>query len=179
MPNNTLTSGYASHIGQLFWDQDLITKVEATSPYNTNTVAITKNADDRVIRDEVSNTDSDPFLSYVYLGEDVSDGLFGWVTIGINTSASYSPNYSFEYTEEGGETADSGSTGTNGGGGVMPGSMVPGGVNGTFSNATASATGSTASATGITTSTTVTASSGSISTTSATSGTVSSSSSSS
>lgn len=38
LPNNTLTGGTAAHVGQLFWDQDLITAVEATYPYNTNNI---------------------------------------------------------------------------------------------------------------------------------------------
>ncbi|KAJ5654742.1 hypothetical protein N7490_001745 [Penicillium lividum] len=32
LANNTITGGHISHIGQLFFDQDLITKVEATHP---------------------------------------------------------------------------------------------------------------------------------------------------
>lgn len=160
LSNNTLTSGYAAHIGQLFWDQDLINAVEATYPYNTNTIDITENADDRVVANEVTDTTSDPFFNYVYLGDSLDDGLFGWVTIGINLSATYSPNYSFEYTDDGGvalgETV--GSDNVNGGG---DGSMgdAPGGMNGTagFPNSTGipSTSGSTSaslSSTGQTTS---------------------------
>jgi hypothetical protein len=146
LPNNTLTSGYAAHIGQAFWDQDIINEIEATAPYSSNTVAITENADDRVVGNEVTNTDSDPFFNYVYLGDSVEDGLFGWITIGINTSASYTPTYSFEYTEEGGvAVGDSSGAGGAGGGGGMTGGP-PGGT-GTFGNATASMTGTTSSTT--------------------------------
>ncbi|KAH8891719.1 aromatic compound dioxygenase, partial [Thozetella sp. PMI_491] len=102
LPNNTLVAGVASHIGQIFWDQDLVYQVEATAPYNTNTIDLTLNADDHVVSDETENSDSDPFLNYVLLGDSVEDGLFGWVTIGINTSATYTPTYSFEYTGDGG-----------------------------------------------------------------------------
>ncbi|KAH8653449.1 Intradiol ring-cleavage dioxygenase [Xylariales sp. PMI_506] len=156
LPNNTLTSGYAAHIGQVFWDQDLIYDVEATSPYNENTITITENADDRVIGGEVSDTDSDPFFSYVYLGDSLADGLFGWLTVGINTSATYAPNYSFEYTEDGGVALSEqvGTDNIDGGGGPMTGS--PGG----FPNGTAAATAATTTAT-TTTTTTGEASSGS------------------
>ncbi|KAH7177051.1 Intradiol ring-cleavage dioxygenase [Dactylonectria macrodidyma] len=120
LPNNTITSGYVAHIGQLFWDQDLINEVEATYPYNLNNISITENADDRVVSGEVSDTTSDPFFNYVYLGEDLDDGLFGWVTIGVNTSASYEPTYSYTYGANGGTEvsgdSDSGSPqGTPGG----------------------------------------------------------------
>lgn len=115
--NNTLTSGTAAHIGQLFWDQDLVYEVEATSPYNTNSIAITTNAEDRVVGDETTDTDSDPFFNYVYIGDSVEDGLFGWVTIGINTTAVYEPTYSFEYTADGGVAVDGGNGGGPGAGG--------------------------------------------------------------
>lgn len=32
LPNNTLTGGTYGHVGQLFWDQDIIDTVEATAP---------------------------------------------------------------------------------------------------------------------------------------------------
>lgn len=31
----------------------------------------------------------DPFPEYVYLGEEVTDGLMAWIQIGVNTSANY------------------------------------------------------------------------------------------
>lgn len=107
LPNGTLTGGTAAHVGQLFWDQDLIYAVEATYPYNTNNITITTNVDDRVFQVETNDTTSDPVFEYTYLGEDLSDGIFGWVTIVVNTSAIYDPNYSFVLTADGG-VAESG-----------------------------------------------------------------------
>jgi len=181
LPNNTLTGGTVGHVGQIFWDQDLIDAVEATYPYNTNTVAITQNADDRVFATETATT-SDPVIEDVMLGDDLSDGLFGksrilrsvlplvqmfgewgfqllrfpskihqnytnsessagWVTIAVNVSATYDPNYSYVYTASGGAassggttTVDGGSgTGTMGGGnstgnGTMPSGSAPSGA---------------------------------------------------
>lgn len=106
LPNNTLTGGTVGHVGQLFWDQDLVDQVEATYPYNTNNITQTTNAEDRVFADETLTT-SDPVLEYVMLGDSLSDGLFGWVTIAVNVSATYDPNYSFVYTASGG-VAESG-----------------------------------------------------------------------
>ncbi|GAW02906.1 extracellular dioxygenase [Lentinula edodes] len=101
LSNNTLSGGTVPHVGQVFWDQDLINDVEATYPYNTNTIVITENVDDRVFSTETEDTTSDPVLEYVYLGSNLSDGLFAWVTIAVNTSATYDPNYSFVWTSDG------------------------------------------------------------------------------
>lgn len=79
------------HIGQFFWDQSLIDTVEATSPYNTNTQPLTRNVADRVFgQQETQGTTSDPVFNYVYFSDDLSDGLFTWLVVGINPSAEYS-----------------------------------------------------------------------------------------
>jgi protocatechuate 3,4-dioxygenase beta subunit len=126
LPNNTLTGGTVGHIGQIFWDQDLIDEVEATYPYNTNTVAITENASDRVFADETETT-SDPVIEYVLLGDDLSDGIFGWVTIAVNVSATYDPNYSFVYTASGGVSESGGTTSVDGGTGTTGMTGTPSG----------------------------------------------------
>ncbi|KAL4889535.1 Intradiol ring-cleavage dioxygenase [Aspergillus ambiguus] len=127
LANNTLSGGTVPHIGQLFWDQDLINAVEATSPYNTNDVTLTTNDEDRVFSDETAGTTSDPVINYVYLGDDLSDGLLGWVTIAVNQSATYSPAYSYEWTSSG-SVAVSGHSGDSvNGGGAMPSGGSPSG----------------------------------------------------
>ncbi|KAF2137393.1 uncharacterized protein K452DRAFT_321813 [Aplosporella prunicola CBS 121167] len=122
LPNNTLTGGNAAHIGQIFWDQDLIYEIEATAPYNTNDVDITTNAEDHVVIAETENSDSDPFLEYVYLGDSLEEGLFAWITVAVNTSASYETSYSFEYTEDGGVAVDNGNSFSPGDGAAPSGS---------------------------------------------------------
>lgn len=91
LANGTISGGSVSHIGQLFWDQSLIDEVEEVSPYNTNTNSITTNAEDSVLGEqETEDSDSDPVFNYVYFnGEDVTDGLFTWIQIGVNASATY------------------------------------------------------------------------------------------
>lgn len=121
LPNNTISGGTMAHIGQLFWDQDLIYEIEATSPYSENTVSITTNEDDRVFSDETSGSTSDPVLSYVRLGDSLSDGLFGWITIAVNRTATYDPNYSFVYTSDGGIAQSGGGTDNINGGGPSGG----------------------------------------------------------
>ncbi len=57
--------------GQIFFNQDLISSVEATSPYNTNIIGITTNSMDQVFVLGFGST----ILEYLYLGDDISDGL--------------------------------------------------------------------------------------------------------
>lgn len=77
----------------------------------------------------------------MYIGDDLSDGLFGWVTIAVNTSATYDPNYSFVYTESGG-IAESGGSSTTGGDGASGGNGTA--PSGSFSGAIPSDTATVA-----------------------------------
>lgn len=86
-PNNTISTGAVSHIGQLFWSTELINAVEATAPYNTNTVAFTTNDEDMWSIVQAEN-DYDPFPEFMYLdANDITKGLLAWIQIGINTTA--------------------------------------------------------------------------------------------
>ncbi|ETS75766.1 hypothetical protein PFICI_12710 [Pestalotiopsis fici W106-1] len=87
--NATYTDGVATHVGQLFFDQGLISAVEASAPYTDNTAAITENVDDDIAQ-SASTADYDPFMDYALLGNTQSDGILAWITIGINTTANYS-----------------------------------------------------------------------------------------
>ncbi|KAH8587767.1 Intradiol ring-cleavage dioxygenase [Bisporella sp. PMI_857] len=101
LPNGTYTGGTIAHIGQLFFDQDLITEVNLLPPYVDNAIAITENVNDRVVAVEVEN-DADPFFNYVLLGDTVADGLFMWISMGVDTTASYSYSAAAELTSAGG-----------------------------------------------------------------------------
>lgn len=83
--NGTYGGGYVSHVGQLFFDQDLISLVEATSPYSTNTQEVTTNADDAIFSEEADS--SDPVVEYSLLGDDASSGIFGWISFGIDLTS--------------------------------------------------------------------------------------------
>ncbi|GAB9473813.1 hypothetical protein Gpo141_00010959 [Globisporangium polare] len=87
LANKTYVSSKAASVGQIFFDQDLITKVEATSAYSVNKQPVTKNADDTIFASS-SATNFDPVVNYVLLGSTVEDGIFGWISIGIDKSAS-------------------------------------------------------------------------------------------
>lgn len=76
----------ALHIGQLFFDQDLLTAVAAVSPYSNNTQTVTENSADSILAESAVEGASDPFFEYVYLGDDIEDGIYAWVTVGITTN---------------------------------------------------------------------------------------------
>ncbi|KAL0938629.1 GPI anchored protein [Colletotrichum truncatum] len=128
MPNGTISVWDApvSHIGQLFWPESLRSAVEELAPYNTNTQSVTSNAEDMwsVLQADASY---DPFPQFVYLSNDLQDGLFAWIQIGVNASADYTDDdyYSIAgYIDENGGHSSGTSFGGGGGG-------APGGGNGT------------------------------------------------
>ncbi|KAI1811519.1 Intradiol ring-cleavage dioxygenase [Poronia punctata] len=90
-PNNTYVadSGSPSHIGQLFFDQDLIGEVEAREPYASNEQALTLNEQDWIGISEATE-DYDPFVDYVRLGDSLDDGLLMYITVFVDTSADHS-----------------------------------------------------------------------------------------
>ncbi|KAF2848267.1 aromatic compound dioxygenase [Plenodomus tracheiphilus IPT5] len=62
--NHTTQDGAVTHIGQLFWPEELRSAVEATIPYNENTQAITSNDEDMWTVVQADN-DFDPFPQFV------------------------------------------------------------------------------------------------------------------
>jgi hypothetical protein len=100
LANNTLSGGAISHVGQLFFDQGLITEVETNEPYASNTQEFTLNSDDDILSGEAASMD--PVMEYVLLGDSVSDGLLAWISIGIDASASYEVSSAATWTENGG-----------------------------------------------------------------------------
>lgn len=83
LQNGTYLNGTARHIGQIFFNQDLISKVEKTEPYVQNTVNLTTNVGDLIAPDATTAT-YDPLADYVRLGGSISDGLLSCITIGVN-----------------------------------------------------------------------------------------------
>lgn len=63
----------------------------------------------------------DPVVEYVLLGDDVSQGLFGWIAFGVDSSASRNVTPAVYLTENGGVKNP------NGGGGFPGGPGGPGG----------------------------------------------------
>lgn len=76
------------HVGQVFFDEDLLSEVYAVSPYVEHTLTLnrTTNAADSVLA--VANADGySPYVSVSQLGASIEDGLVGYITIGVNTTA--------------------------------------------------------------------------------------------
>ncbi|CAH0021089.1 unnamed protein product [Clonostachys rhizophaga] len=111
--NHTVEDISASHVGQVFFDQDLIDSVELLAPYNTNTQSVTKNAEDFHL--EAILETSDPFLQYVLLGDQLNDGVLAWISFGVNTTSIRSVSAAAIYYEGGG--IDNPNAGDPGGGG--------------------------------------------------------------
>ncbi|KAI1258494.1 Intradiol ring-cleavage dioxygenase [Xylariaceae sp. FL1019] len=113
-------SGTPTHIGQIFFDQDLITEVETTEPYTSNTQSLTTNAED-MINIQEATVDYDPFLDYVRLGDSITDGLLGFITVFVDSSANVtSSRQAAAHYYAGGGVSES-----RGGGGGGPGGPPP------------------------------------------------------
>jgi len=122
--NGTYGGGVVSHVGQIFFDQDLITAVELTAPYNTNTQELTLNSADQILAEE-SATNSDPVVNYTLIGDDISEGVFAWVAFGIDMTSSQTISGAASLTVDGGvANANSG----GGGGGSPPNGTAPTGA---------------------------------------------------
>jgi hypothetical protein len=89
--NGTLLNGWnnftasASHVGQIFFDQALISQAEKTTPYSTNTQELTLNSDDDILAQELA--DIDPMAEYAMLGDTIEDGIMAWISIGVDPTA--------------------------------------------------------------------------------------------
>lgn len=126
LQNNTISGLYtshASHVGQLFFDQDLISQVEAVSPYNTNTQELTTNAEDSILAEEADTID--PFVQYVFLGDDVQDGIFAWISLGIDATEDSAITPAAYMTEDGGVANENSGIGGPGGPGGAPNGTLP------------------------------------------------------
>ncbi|KAI5778882.1 Intradiol ring-cleavage dioxygenase [Geopyxis carbonaria] len=124
--NGTISGGSASHVGQLFFDQSLIADVETNEPYASNTQQLTLNSADQILSQEAA--DMDPVMEYVLLGDDSSEGVLAWISIGIDSTSSYSVNSAATWTANGGvENANSGAPG-GGNGSAPPGGSPPSGA---------------------------------------------------
>ncbi|KAL5363872.1 Intradiol ring-cleavage dioxygenase [Aspergillus floccosus] len=120
--NNTISGLYtahSAHVGQLFFDQDLISTVEETTPYSANTQELTTNEEDSILAEEAEEID--PFVEYVFLGDSVADGIFAWISMGMDATENSEITPAAYYTEEGGvENENSGMGGGPGGGSGGP-----------------------------------------------------------
>ncbi|KAI1382716.1 aromatic compound dioxygenase [Hypoxylon trugodes] len=124
LANSTLGNNVsASHVGQAFFDQDLISAVELTEPYNTNTQELTLNTEDSILAEEAATDGVDPFFEYTYLDDDINSGLFAWIAFGINATQTESITPAAFYYKEGGVANPN--SGPGGPGGAPPNGTAP------------------------------------------------------
>ncbi|GAB9473812.1 hypothetical protein Gpo141_00010958 [Globisporangium polare] len=111
LANKTYVGGSVSHVGQIFFDQDLITEVEATGVYTTNTQRLTTNTRDSIFIQSAASG-FDPIVEYALLGDSVEDGIFAWISIGVDmtSSRSVSAAATLRSTTSGTSTSDTAGT---------------------------------------------------------------------
>jgi protocatechuate 3,4-dioxygenase beta subunit len=123
--NNTLgLDNYASHVGQAFFDQDLITAADTVEPYASNTQPITLNTADSIMQEEAATDGVDPIMEYTLLGDSIADGLFAWIAFGVDATQSNAISPAVYYQEGGGVTNENSNFGGGNGG---PGGAGPSG----------------------------------------------------
>ncbi|KAG9238151.1 Intradiol ring-cleavage dioxygenase [Amylocarpus encephaloides] len=84
--NGSYTGGTINHLSQLFFEQNLISAVEAMAPYNTNRIRLTTNDADGYTGYAASKA-YDPFPSWTMLGNKLDQGLFVWALVGLDLAA--------------------------------------------------------------------------------------------
>ena len=122
LPNGTWSGAVAAHVGQMFFDQDLISQVETVAPYTSNTQELTTNEEDSILSGETAN-DVDPLMEYTLLGNSIEDGLFAWLAFGINTTYAETITPAATFYASGGvanPNSGSGGPGGNGTNGTAP-----------------------------------------------------------
>ncbi|RPA79064.1 aromatic compound dioxygenase [Ascobolus immersus RN42] len=82
---NQISGGTVPHIGQLFWDMNLINQVKGQSPYNTNRMVLLPNQQDFIFQGASRQTNA--LMTSEFVGGRLTDGIISTITIGIN------PNY--------------------------------------------------------------------------------------
>jgi len=122
LANGTLHGLTAAHVGQFYFDQDLITKVEKLPAYAANQQPLTTNVQDFLLAQGAS-AGNDPVVNYVLLGDKIEDGLLGWIAFGVNSTLARTVSPGATYYESGGKA--------NAAGG-FPGGPPPGGFPGGF-----------------------------------------------
>lgn len=75
---------------------------------------MTLNSDDSILAEELDTID--PFMEYVFLGDDITDGIFAWISVGMDPTVDSSVSPAAYYTEQGGVENESSGMGGSGGG---------------------------------------------------------------
>lgn len=84
----SFSSSAVQHIGQLFFEEDLLNEIYTYEPYSAHleTLNRTTNAEDSLYSDASSGGYS-AVISVSQLGDNIEDGLVGYITVGVNSTA--------------------------------------------------------------------------------------------
>ncbi|EGZ05629.1 hypothetical protein PHYSODRAFT_320154 [Phytophthora sojae] len=99
--NNTYAGGSTIHAGELLFDQDLVSEVEETSAYASNNQNLTLNEVDEGLA-EAAASGYDPVVEYALLGDTLEAGVFAWISIGVDLTASNNVTAAGALTADGG-----------------------------------------------------------------------------
>ena len=94
----------------MYFEDALVEAVEATGPYNTNTIAFATWEENGWILEEAT-TDYDPFVEYVQLSEKLEDGLLAWITANLSSDHSANLTAAAHYCNTGGVAVSGSSKG--------------------------------------------------------------------
>ncbi|KAJ3935297.1 MAG: Intradiol ring-cleavage dioxygenase, partial [Lentinula lateritia] len=83
------TSGNLLHVGQFFFEEKWNDQVYATSPYTENTNKRTYNDQDGQMNDSEDADGNSAIVDITFAGEDLTKGLVGFITVGVDPHASY------------------------------------------------------------------------------------------
>ncbi|KAJ4467746.1 Intradiol ring-cleavage dioxygenase [Lentinula edodes] len=83
------TSGNLLHVGQFFFEERWNDEVYATSPYTENTNKRTYNDQDGQMNDSEDPNGNSAIVDISFAGEDLTEGLVGLITVGVDPHASY------------------------------------------------------------------------------------------
>ncbi|KAF2110485.1 Intradiol ring-cleavage dioxygenase [Lophiotrema nucula] len=81
---------HIAHFGMLYFDQSLISTVEAADPYIQNQEPIVLNKNDDFAPSS-SAVNYDPFVKYKLVGSHLEDGILAWIPIGVNLNNNHPP----------------------------------------------------------------------------------------
>ncbi|RKK77970.1 hypothetical protein BFJ71_g16622 [Fusarium oxysporum] len=91
--NGTIMSGTIAHTGQVYFEEDLTREVMKLWPYSTHLeVDRTTNVEDLVFRTNDTLNGNNPVVNTVPQdGQNVANGLYGYITMGIDSEAVQPP----------------------------------------------------------------------------------------
>ncbi|PGH26523.1 hypothetical protein AJ80_01837 [Polytolypa hystricis UAMH7299] len=101
LPNNTITGGTISHVGQFYFEDGILGAVEQVNPYATNTQERTPNSADFLLMMGSQGGDN-PFVTVRQIGSNVADGYYGTIDVGVNPQAVQTPQAVNRWTANGG-----------------------------------------------------------------------------